>query len=116
MARTRSLGGRRALDSVLDVVRAKGRNHVALATRAQHAPHVDDHLDVDVNVRGGVDVRHLTGEVHEQRAVVAFVNRAHDLKQRCDVAPPNVVARRVREDLHPRVTVVVIAANGFANQ
>ena len=74
---------------------------------SQHPAQVNDHLDVNVFVPRAVEGLGLRPKRHLDLAVVFLTHLADVLEQRDHVAPLNVVAGRVTEDL---VNGVAVAA------
>ena len=86
---------------------------VSIAGGPQHPAQVDDHLRVDVLVLGLLQGLSLAPEGHEVLAVVAFLDGANRQQQGEDVAPLNVVPRRMPQDLLQRVAVMAAHRNGI---
>src|ERR1700735_2457697 len=76
----------------------------------EHPAQVDGHLLIDVFARGSLEYFCLGSQVHSELAVVFAFYGPQVLEQRQDLAPLDVPARRVPEDLldrHPMMTAQV---------
>jgi hypothetical protein len=72
----------------------------------EHPAQVDDHLLIDVFAPRGFEYFCLGSQGHSELAVVFVVYGPEVLEQRDDLAPLDIAARRVPEDLLDRQPMV----------